>query len=69
MIFKKTPIMGAFVVDIEPKGDERGFFARGFCQKEFQAHGLNPKIAQANIGVSRQRGTLRGLHYQVPPHA
>ena len=69
MIFKKTPIPGAFVVDIEPRGDERGFFARGFCQKEFLAHGLNPKIAQANIGVSRQRGTLRGLHYQVPPHA
>jgi dTDP-4-dehydrorhamnose 3,5-epimerase len=69
MIFKKTTIMGAYVVGIEPRGDERGFFARGFCRKEFEAHGLNPNIAQANIGVSRQRGTLRGLHYQVPPHA
>jgi dTDP-4-dehydrorhamnose 3,5-epimerase len=69
MIFKKTSIMGAYVLGIEPRGDERGFFARGFCRKEFEAHGLNPNIAQANIGVSRQRGTLRGLHYQVPPHA
>ena len=69
MIFKKTHIKGAFVVDIEPRGDERGFFARGFCRKEFEAHGLNTKITQANIGVSRLRGTLRGLHYQVAPHA
>jgi dTDP-4-dehydrorhamnose 3,5-epimerase len=69
MNFKKTPITGAYVVDIEPKGDERGFFARGFCQQEFEALGLNSKIVQANIGVSRQRGTLRGLHYQVSPYA
>lgn len=69
MNFKKTPITGAYVVDIEPKGDERGFFARGFCQQEFEALGLNSKIVQANIGVSRQRGTLRGLHYQAAPYA
>lgn len=69
MNFTKTPIAGAYVIDIEPKGDERGFFARGFCQQEFEAVGLKPNIVQANIGVSRQRGTLRGLHYQVPPYA
>jgi dTDP-4-dehydrorhamnose 3,5-epimerase len=69
MIFKPAQISGAFIIDIEQKGDERGFFARGFCRKEFEAHGLNPTIAQANIGVSRRRGTLRGLHYQVHPHA
>jgi dTDP-4-dehydrorhamnose 3,5-epimerase len=68
MIFNKTRIPGAFVVEIEPRADDRGFFARGFCRKEFEAHGLNPGIAQANIGVSLLRGTLRGLHYQVPPH-
>lgn len=69
MNFKKTPIAGAYVIDIEPKGDERGFFARGFCQQEFEALELNSKVAQANIGVSRQRGTLRGLHYQIAPYA
>lgn len=68
MIFNKTRIPGAFVVKIDPRADERGFFARGFCRKEFEAHGLNADIAQANIGVSRLRGTLRGLHYQVSPH-
>lgn len=69
MIFSPTRILGAMVVEIEPRADERGLFARGFCRKEFEAHGLNPNVAQANIGLSRQRGTLRGLHYQIPPHA
>jgi len=68
MIFRNTDIQGAFVVEIEPKDDERGFFARGFCRKEFEAHGLNTDVAQANIGMSRLRGTLRGLHYQIGPH-
>lgn len=69
MIFNPTCIKGAMVVEIEPRADERGLFARGFCRREFEAHGLNPTIAQANIGVSLRRGTLRGLHYQTPPHA
>jgi dTDP-4-dehydrorhamnose 3,5-epimerase len=69
MIFSPTRIRGAMVVEIEPRADERGLFARGFCRREFEAHGLNPNVAQANIGMSRQRGTLRGLHYQIPPHA
>lgn len=68
MIFHETCIRGAFVVEIEKKGDSRGFFARGFCRKELEAQGLNADVCQANIGVSRSRGTLRGLHYQVAPH-
>jgi dTDP-4-dehydrorhamnose 3,5-epimerase len=69
MIFQATPIQGAFVLEIDKKGDERGFFARAFCRKELEAHGLGTAISQANIGFSRFRGTLRGLHYQLPPHA
>jgi len=68
MIFHETCIKGAFIVEIEKKGDSRGFFARAFCRKELAAHGLNSDVLQANIGVSRSRGTLRGLHYQAPPH-
>lgn len=69
MIFKETTLKGAFIVDIEPRADDRGFFARAFCQKEFEAHGLQPVIAQANIGYSRRSGTVRGMHFQYPPHA
>jgi dTDP-4-dehydrorhamnose 3,5-epimerase len=69
MFFSQTRIQGAFIVQIDPRADERGFFARGFCRKEFEAHGLKADIAQANIGMNRLRGTLRGLHYQIPPHA
>jgi dTDP-4-dehydrorhamnose 3,5-epimerase len=69
MIFKKTHIIGAFVIELEKRGDERGFFARTFCCKEFEAQGINIRVLQANIGFSRSRGTLRGLHYQVLPYA
>lgn len=48
--------------------DERGFFARTFCQEEFEAHGLNPRLVQCNISFNKKRGTLRGMHYQVAPH-
>lgn len=68
MIFKETKLKGAFVIEIEKREDERGFFARALCQQEFAAHGLNFSLAQANIGFSRKKGTLRGLHYQVAPH-
>jgi dTDP-4-dehydrorhamnose 3,5-epimerase len=60
---------GAYVLDFEQLEDERGFFARSFCQKEFAAHGLDPVIAQCNVSYNRKRGTLRGLHYQAAPHA
>ena len=69
MIFTETTLKGAFVVDIERREDSRGFFARAFCQEEFRAHGLKPVIAQANIAFNRQKGTLRGMHFQYPPAA
>jgi dTDP-4-dehydrorhamnose 3,5-epimerase len=68
MRFLETPISGAWVLEPERRLDERGYFARGFCQREFAAHGLNTKIAQGNTGFSRRAGTLRGIHYQVAPH-
>jgi dTDP-4-dehydrorhamnose 3,5-epimerase len=69
MIFTETTLKGAFVIDIERREDSRGFFARGFCQHEFEAHGLKPAIAQGNIAFNHKRGTLRGMHFQFPPAA
>ena len=69
MIFTPAPLAGAFVVELERREDERGFFARSFCQDEFAAHGLKTTIAQANVAFSRYRGTLRGMHFQFPPKA
>jgi dTDP-4-dehydrorhamnose 3,5-epimerase len=69
MIFTETRLSGAFIVDLEPRSDARGFFARAFCQHEFEAHGLKPVIAQANISFNYRKGTVRGLHFQHPPHA
>jgi dTDP-4-dehydrorhamnose 3,5-epimerase len=67
MIFTETQLKGAFVIDIERREDSRGFFARTFCQHEFEAHGLKPVIAQANIAFNHKKGTLRGMHFQFPP--
>lgn len=69
MIFIETPVKGAFVIDLEPHSDNRGFFARNFCVREFEAHGLNMPIVQANISFTSKRGTIRGFHYTVPPAA
>ena len=69
MIFTETQLKGAFIIDIEPREDSRGFFARAFCQHEFEAHGLKPVIAQANIAYNHHKGTLRGMHFQIPPAA
>jgi dTDP-4-dehydrorhamnose 3,5-epimerase len=69
MIFNETKLKGAFIIDIERREDPRGFFARAFCQHEFEAHGLKPMIAQANIAFNKKRGTMRGMHFQVPPVA
>jgi dTDP-4-dehydrorhamnose 3,5-epimerase len=66
--FLQTPLAGAFVVEVERLGDERGFFARSFCQEEFRKHGLRPAVAQCNVSWNRSRGTLRGLHFQAAPH-
>src|SRR5207249_4595938 len=67
MIFTETKLSGAFVIDVERREDARGFFARVFCQHEFEAHGLKPIIAQANVAYNRKKGTLRGMHCQFPP--
>lgn len=69
MIFTETKLKGAFIVDLERRNDERGFFARAFCQNEFREHGLKPIIAQANIASNLKKGTLRGMHFQYPPAA
>jgi dTDP-4-dehydrorhamnose 3,5-epimerase len=69
MIFKETKLKGAYLIEMEPLEDERGFFARTFCRDEFKQHGLNPYIAQCNISFNQKRGTLRGMHYQIAPHA
>jgi dTDP-4-dehydrorhamnose 3,5-epimerase len=68
MIFKETKLKGAFIIEMEPIGDNRGFFARAWCQREFEAHGLISSFVQANVTFSPKRGTLRGLHYQIAPH-
>ena len=67
MIFTETDIEGAFIVDIEPRHDDRGFFARRFDKEEFAARGITMVIMQSNVSVTRRRGTVRGLHYQVAP--
>jgi dTDP-4-dehydrorhamnose 3,5-epimerase len=69
MIFTGTPLPGAYAIDLERLADERGFFARTRCRREFEAHGLNPDVAQCNVSVSHKRGTLRGMHYQAAPRA
>lgn len=65
MRFDETAIPGVFVVELEPHTDERGFFARAFCAREFAEHGLIPDVVQANLASSKQAGTTRGLHYQA----
>jgi dTDP-4-dehydrorhamnose 3,5-epimerase len=67
VIFHGTPLPGAFLIELEPHGDDRGFLARTFCTQEFTRHGLNPAVAQASLSRSHLRGTLRGMHYQDAP--
>ena len=69
MLFAETRLAGAFVIDLERREDDRGFFARTFCQNEFAEHGLEPVIAQSNVAYNRFKGTLRGMHFQFPPAA
>ncbi len=69
MIFTETALKGAYIIDLEKMEDERGFFARSFCQEEFQARGLKTDIAQSNVSFNRRKGTLRGMHLQVAPRA
>lgn len=67
MIFKETKLKGAFIIEPEVLKDQRGFFARTFCRKEFEAQGLDPNILQCNLSFNAKKGTLRGMHYQVKP--
>jgi len=68
MIFEETKLKGAYIIEIDPIEDERGFFARSFCVREFEKYGLNMRIVQCNISFNKERGTLRGMHYQVKSH-
>jgi dTDP-4-dehydrorhamnose 3,5-epimerase len=69
MRFTETKLAGAVVIDLDRREDNRGYFARVFCQHEFAEHGLNTLIAQANVAYNRHRGTVRGMHFQYPPAA
>lgn len=68
MIFKDTKLPGVFEISLEPMTDERGFFARSWCHREFEQHGLNPVIAQCNVSFNEKKGTLRGVHFQAEPY-
>ncbi len=68
MIFTETKLKGAFIIEPEKLEDERGFFARTWCQREFLTRRLNGRLVQCNVSFNKQRGTLRGMHYQAPPH-
>lgn len=68
MLFEPTPLQGGYVIEPQRRGDERGFFARVFCQKELAEQGLTCNVVQANNSFSAKARTLRGLHYQLPPH-
>ncbi len=68
MIITPTPLPGAHLVEIERMEDERGFFARTFCSREFERHGMIPDVVQCSISYNPHKATLRGLHYQVEPH-
>ncbi len=69
MKFLKTPLDGAHLIELEKRGDDRGFFARLFCENEFGAAGLETAFVQINNSLTGSKGTLRGLHYQLPPAA
>jgi dTDP-4-dehydrorhamnose 3,5-epimerase len=69
MIFTETKLKGAYFIEIEKHEDERGFFARSWCSREFEAHGVSPRLVQCNISFNKIKGTLRGMHYQTDPFA
>ncbi len=69
MIFTETKLKGAFRIDLELRKDDRGYFARSFCQQEFEAHGLQKIVSQSNVSFNEKKGTLRGMHFQIAPKA
>lgn len=68
MIFRETPLAGAWILEPERFADERGFFARTYCRRDFEERGLDPAVAQCSVSFNHRRGTLRGLHFQAAPH-
>ena len=68
MNFIETPLPGAYIIELEKHADERGYFARTYCQKEFRSRGLHDTFVQSNVSYNRQKGTLRGMHYQAEPY-
>jgi dTDP-4-dehydrorhamnose 3,5-epimerase len=68
MKFSPAKLPGVWIVDMEKREDERGFFARSWCQREFEDHGLNPNLVQCSVSFNHKKGTLRGMHYQIAPH-
>lgn len=68
MVFVETKLEGVYIIEVEKREDKRGFFARTFCYHEFEAHGLNPRVVQCSTSFNKKKGTLRGMHYQVPPY-
>jgi dTDP-4-dehydrorhamnose 3,5-epimerase len=69
MTFRETALAGVWIVEPEPLTDARGFFARTWCRQEFAARGLNSALVQCSVSFTRQRGTVRGMHFQAAPHA
>lgn len=68
MIFTATKLKGAYIIEIEQLKDNRGFFARSWCQKEFEGQGITSRVVQANVSFNKLKGTLRGMHYQLAPY-
>jgi len=68
VLFTETQLKGAHIIELEKLSDERGFFARAWCQKEFEAQGLTAIVVQANVSFNKKKGTLRGMHYQITPY-
>ena len=68
MKFIETALQGAYILRLEKRQDDRGFFARAWCQKEFEEHGLTPQVVQCNLSFNPKQGTLRGMHFQVAPY-
>ena len=69
MIFRETTLAGAYVIELQPNVDARGFFARSYCRDEFETRGLMSTIAQSGVSFTERRGTLRGMHFQLERHA
>jgi dTDP-4-dehydrorhamnose 3,5-epimerase len=69
LIFTQTKLPGAYVIEVEKREDQRGFFSRTYCREEFEAHGLNSRVVQCNISFNKRKGTLRGMHFQAAPFA